>query len=113
MKFIYTGIVFCFFTLTVFAQVKNSAFKAWQLKNQKVKDAYDTKWEPLKAELRASYINPDEFDIYIRTFKADKLVEVWMRNKDEKKYKLFKTYDVGSIGGDLGPKRAEDDGQMP
>lgn len=113
MKFITTGILICFFASMVFGQAKNLAFKTGQLKNQKVKEAYDTKWEPLKTELQASNINPDEFDIYIRAFKADKLVEVWMRNKGEVPYHLIKTYSTCTNTGDLGPKRTDDDDQIP
>lgn len=97
----------------VLGQVKDLAFKTGQLKSQRVKDAYDTKWEPLKAEMKKANIKWDEFDIYMRAFKSEKLVEVWMKNKGEAKYRLFKTYDICATSGDLGPKRAEGDGQIP
>jgi murein L,D-transpeptidase YafK len=95
------------------SQVKTSSFKTGQLKNTRVKDAYDTKWEPLKKELKMAKINPDEFDIYMRAFKQDAIIEVWMKNKRDSKYKLFKTYDICANSGSLGPKRKEGDGQVP
>lgn len=95
------------------AQVKTLPFKANQLKSPKVKEAYDTKWEPLKNEMKLAGINPDEFDIYLRAFKYEKVLEVWLKNKGDAKYKLFKTYDICATSGDLGPKRAEGDGQIP
>lgn len=106
-----TVILMCFFTSMLFAQVKNLAFKTCQLKNQKVKDAYDTKWNMLKAEMKGSKINADEFDIYIRALKADKVVEVWMRNKSEVKYHLFKTYAICSNG--LESNNSDVENQMP
>lgn len=101
------------FHFNIFSQVKSQAFKTEQLKSQRVKDAYDTKWEPLKKEMLEKKFNPDEFDIYMRTFKYEKIVEVWLKNKAETKYRLFKTYDICSSSGDLGPKRREGDGQVP
>lgn len=102
-----------FLTSTVRAQVKVGAFKAGQLKNVRVKDAYDTKWPQLQTDLKAAKINPDEFDIYMRAFKHEAVLEIWMKNKGEVKYKLFRTYEICASSGSLGPKRAEGDGQVP
>ena len=96
-----------------FSQVKTLAYKAGQLKSPKVKEAYDTKWPKLQQDLKAIKINPDEFDIYMRTFKYEKIVEVWVKNKGDVRYKLFKTYDICASSGDLGPKRKEGDNQVP
>lgn len=96
-----------------FAQVKTLAFKAGQIKNPRVKEAYDTKWPHLQEDLKALKVNSDAYDIYLRAFKLEKVVEVWLKNPGETKYKLFKTYDICASSGDLGPKRAEGDGQVP
>ncbi len=95
------------------AQVKTGAFKAGQLKNVRVKDAYDTKWPQLQLDMKAAKINSDGFDIYMRAFKHEAVVEIWMKNKGETKYKLFRTYDICANSGSLGPKRQEGDGQVP
>ena len=95
------------------AQVKTLAFKSGQLKNLRVKDAYDTKWPQLQADLKEIKVNANEFDIYLRAFKHEKIVEVWIKNKSEIRYKLFKTYDICASSGDLGPKRKEGDNQVP
>jgi murein L,D-transpeptidase YafK len=95
------------------AQVKTLAFKAGQLKSPRVKDAYETKWPQLKLDLKSILVNPDNFDIYLRAFKYEKIVEVWLKNQEDVKYKLFKTYDICAISGDLGPKRKEGDEQVP
>ncbi len=110
---IHTVLLILFFSSFSTAQVKTLAFKTGQLKNQRVKDAYDTKWATLQAELKASKINPDEFDIYMRAFKHEQIVEVWMKNGSETRYHLFKTYDICASSGTLGPKRMEGDGQVP
>lgn len=113
MKRIYIIIFIACFSSVIYAQSKELAYKTAQLKHQKVKEAYDTKWESLKMELQASNINSSDFDIYIRVFKADKLAEVWMRTKGEVKYRLFKSYDICANSGELGPKRSDDDNQVP
>ncbi|MES2134191.1 MAG: L,D-transpeptidase family protein, partial [Bacteroidota bacterium] len=95
------------------AQESNSGFKAAQLKNTRVKAAYDAKWTALQSDLKAAKISPDDFDIYLRVFKQEKEIQVWMKNKAETGYKLFRTYPICASSGSLGPKRKEGDGQVP
>ncbi len=95
------------------AQVKASSFKSAQLNYSKVKDAYDTKWPKLKEDVKAANINPENYDVYLRTFKYEKKMEVWLKNTNDSKYTLFRTYDICASSGDLGPKRQEGDGQVP
>lgn len=51
--------------------------------------------------------------MYIRSFKFDHQLEVWVRNTDSEPFTLFKTYRVCAMAGDLGPKRFEGDFQVP
>jgi murein L,D-transpeptidase YafK len=88
-------------------------FKATQQKCTRVKTAYSEKWESLKGELAKKGINKESFEMYIRVFKNDKIVEVWLRSKEQKEYKLFKTYNICASSGELGPKRQQGDGQVP
>lgn len=110
---IHTWLLVVFTAGISLAQVKTSAFKAAQIKSPKVKDAYETKWPQLQEDLKALKINPELYEIYLRAFKLEKIVEVWLKNPGETKYKLFKTYDICASSGDLGPKRMEGDGQVP
>ena len=96
-------------TLTSGAQT----FKATQQKCERVKTAYSEKWEMLKTELTNKKITKDNFEVFIRVFKQDKMVEVWLKSKEEKEYKLFKTYSICSSSGVLGPKRHQGDDQVP
>ena len=110
---IHTWLLVFFISGVSLAQVKILAYKAGQLKSTRVKDSYDTKWPQLQLDLKAVKVNPDDFDIYMRAFKHEKLVEVWLKNTGDLKYKLFRTYDICASSGDLGPKRKEGDGQVP
>jgi murein L,D-transpeptidase YafK len=51
--------------------------------------------------------------VYIRSFKYDSEMEVWVKNKPAEKYKLFKTYKICALAGSLGPKRMAGDYQVP
>ncbi len=51
--------------------------------------------------------------IYIRSFKYDSQLEVWVRDDIKEQFKLFKTYKVCALAGTLGPKRMEGDYQVP
>lgn len=51
--------------------------------------------------------------IFIRSFKYDGQLEVWAKDNENEKYKLFKTYKVCMQSGTLGPKRIQGDYQVP
>lgn len=51
--------------------------------------------------------------LYIRSFKYDSQLEVWVKNERADAYKLFKTYKVCALAGTLGPKRIQGDYQVP
>lgn len=50
--------------------------------------------------------------IFIRIFKATSKLEVWIQNK-QKRFELFREYDICSYSGDLGPKTRQGDNQAP
>jgi murein L,D-transpeptidase YafK len=50
--------------------------------------------------------------VFIRIFKEEKQLELWVR-KDDGTYALFRTYPIVAMSGGLGPKLAEGDGQAP
>jgi len=53
-------------------------------------------------------------EVYVRSFKYDRELEVWVKSDDSKEgFKLFKSYRVCMQSGTLGPKRMEGDYQMP
>ena len=51
--------------------------------------------------------------LYIRSFKYDSQLEVWVRQSLSEPFKLFKTYKVCALAGTLGPKRLAGDYQVP
>lgn len=104
------------FLLVLFISTSGSqaqGFKASQQKAARVKTAYAEKWELLKSELAKKGFGSSSFELFIRVLKHEKLVEVWLKPKAEKEFRLFKTYDICYYSGGLGPKRRQGDGQVP
>jgi len=92
---------------------KGSDFKAGQLKYARVQAAYQSNWGTLQALLRSKQVDPANFDLYLRTFKYEKAVELWVKNSHAKTYTLLKTIPVCAGSGALGPKRRQGDRQVP
>ena len=51
--------------------------------------------------------------VFLRAFKEENVVELWVLKRETKKYELFRTWPVARQSGVLGPKQAEGDGQVP
>ena len=96
-------------TLPAFAQ---TGFKDQQLKFERVRTAYDQKWDNLKKELSAKNIKAP-FRLFIAAYKAEGQLEIWLQSANQKKYLLFKTYNFCAHSGTLGPKVKEGDLQTP
>lgn len=92
--------------------VTAQSFKATQQKASRVKSAYTEKWDGLKLELKNKGIK-ENFELFMRVFKEEKVVEVWLKSTGEREFKLFKTYAICASSGELGPKRQQGDGQVP
>ena len=59
------------------------------------------------SENKLNYGSP----VFIRIFKAEKTLEVWLRKKDQ--YVLFHSYPICTYSGRLGPKTRHGDKQAP
>ena len=100
------------FVLLCFTPTKDS-FKDEQLKYQRVRTAYSEKENYLKTMLTKVNINTFAIDIFIRAFKKEEKLEVWVKEKNNTEYVFLKTYDFCSTSGELGPKRKRGDLQIP
>jgi len=111
-KTIYFFIIAC---LGVFTSLKKpgSSFSELQLKNPRVATAKNEKDEYLKKQCAEKGISYPVKNIFIRVFKKEAEMEVWVKSTDNKPYKLLKKYNICTVSGSLGPKRREGDGQTP
>lgn len=108
-NFVLTGI-FIIIGYAIFAQ---SSFIDYQRNFPRVEDALNRKTDTLKKQFAAAGLQWPAKQIYIRSFKYDSQLEVWVRNNVNEPFKLFKTYSVCALAGTLGPKRMEGDYQVP
>ena len=51
--------------------------------------------------------------VFIRAFKEERELELFVENKKTGKFELFSKYPIAAASGSLGPKLAEGDGQVP
>ena len=51
--------------------------------------------------------------VFLRAFKEENVLELWVLKRETEKYELFLTWDIAAQSGKLGPKLAEGDGQVP
>ena len=64
-------------------------------------------------EFKKKNINWPPTSIYVRSFKYDRQLELWVKDDSLNKFKLFKTYKICMQSGTMGPKRMEGDYQVP
>ena len=101
---------FIFLFLIMF---QGASFKQSQLKQGRVKTAYEEKEKTVQQYFKAKNLNYTGFQLFIRAFKKDQELEIWIKEKDQTSYSLLHTYEFCTTSGTLGPKRREGDLQIP
>ncbi|MDX1956458.1 MAG: L,D-transpeptidase family protein [Chitinophagaceae bacterium] len=76
-------------------------------------DALKRKEDTLQKQFAEKKLEWPAKYLYIRSFKYDSELEIWVKNDLKDKFKLFKKYKVCALAGTLGPKRFEGDYQVP
>ena len=89
------------------------SFLAMQKTSYRVANAFSDKEETLQKEFALKGLKWPARYVFIRSFKFDSQLEVWVKNDIKEKYKLFKTYKVCMQSGTMGPKRLQGDYQVP
>ena len=93
--------------------VQHVSFKEAQLKNARVKSAYQEKEAVVKEYFRENKLDYGGFQVFLRAFKKEQNLEVWINEKGKEEFTLLHTYAFCSTSGTLGPKRKEGDLQIP
>ena len=52
-------------------------------------------------------------EVFIRAFKEERVLELFIENQSTGRYELFRSYPIAAASGTLGPKLAEGDRQVP
>jgi murein L,D-transpeptidase YafK len=117
---IISGLPVVIFTVLITATTstaQNSApvvhFIDYQRSIPKVEELLNRKEDTLMKQFREKGLDWPARYVYIRSFKYDSQLEVWVKNTKEERYKLFKSYKICAMAGTLGPKRMTGDYQVP
>ncbi|MDH5400333.1 MAG: L,D-transpeptidase family protein [Cyclobacteriaceae bacterium] len=106
---LWLGVVFLSIS-TVYGQTSN--FRDEQRKFSRVKVAYSEKTDWVTELLADNNLDRSKLELFVRVFKEERVLEVWGRSGNIP-YKKLNEYAFCSFSGDLGPKRAEGDFQIP
>lgn len=90
-----------------------TAVLAFTKSSPKIISINNKKEDTLKKQFQAKGLTWPAKYIYIRSFKYDAQLELWVKNTLKEPYKLFKTYKVCMQSGTMGPKRLQGDFQVP
>ncbi|MFN5641772.1 MAG: murein L,D-transpeptidase family protein [Sphingobacteriales bacterium] len=90
-----------------------NSFVDYQRSFGRVNEAFRKKEDTLRREFAVKKLVWPANYVYLRSFKYDSELEVWVRSSIKEEFKLFKTYKVCALAGTMGPKRVEGDYQVP
>lgn len=79
----------------------------------KVLDVFSRMEDSVKRQFVKQNLVWPPAEMYVRSFKYDRQMEVWVKGNSKEPFKLFKTYKVCMQSGTMGPKRMEGDYQVP
>jgi murein L,D-transpeptidase YafK len=102
--------IFSITYLLLNAILRDTSFLDRQLSFRRVDAAMEKNYA--RIEERCKKIGSDKFDeIYIRAFKAERVLEIWKRKENQ--FVLYDTFLICNISGELGPKKKQGDLQVP
>ena len=106
-----------FLSVSAAAHSQNSAsnftFIEYQKSFPRISEALKRKEDTLMKQFQEKKLQWPAKYVYLRSFKYDSHLEVWVKSDRKEKYQLFKTYKVCALAGSLGPKRMQGDYQVP
>lgn len=84
-----------------------------QLKNHRVRTAYDEKISLIETMLTTKGLSTDNFRLLFVAFKDESVLEVYAGSKNAEKLEKLTSYTICATSGLPGPKRMQGDGQVP
>jgi murein L,D-transpeptidase YafK len=108
-KSLLTAVV-VFTTITSHAQI---SLISLQSSTEAVSNTFNRAEDTLKKQFEIKKMAFPPREMYLRSFKYDRELEVWVRYDDTSSFQLFKTYKVCMQSGTMGPKRMQGDYQVP
>jgi murein L,D-transpeptidase YafK len=105
--------LFVFSLLFLFSHTLSASLLDEQLKNSRVKKAYDEKYDLIDKQLEAKGLNIKDYRLMIKAYKAEQKVNLYVKAAGEKGWTLYRTHRFCWSSGELGPKRQQGDYQIP
>ena len=93
--------------------VAESGFAREQLQHSRVRRAQLNAKPKLNRLYSERNIRQPAEEVFLRVFKRDRQMEVWVRPVGETRFVLLKTYGICALAGKPGPKRRQGDEQVP
>ena len=109
-KYIFFLIIFSL--VSYFGEAQSSMIHASNI-SFKMAGELQIREDSLQKEFKSKGLTWPARYVFIRSFKYDGQLEVWVKSEAKEKYKLFKTYKVCLQSGAMGPKRIQGDYQVP
>jgi murein L,D-transpeptidase YafK len=93
--------------------VAESEFAQAQLRHSRVRGAQNNARPRIQRLFAERGIRHPAAEVFVRVFKRDRQLEVWVRPVDSSRFQLLKTYGICALAGKPGPKRRQGDAQVP
>lgn len=93
--------------------IAESAFAQAQLQHSRVRRARQNARPRINRLYDQRNIRHPAAEVFVRVFKRDRELEVWVRPVDSSRFQLLKTYGICAAAGKPGPKRRQGDEQVP
>jgi murein L,D-transpeptidase YafK len=93
--------------------LQSMGFKEQQMRYSRVRNAYENREAYIDDLLDTLNLQKDDIQIFIRIFKLEQELEVWVRHDDSEEYQLLKVFPICRSSGMIGPKRRQGDLQVP
>jgi murein L,D-transpeptidase YafK len=88
-------------------------FTRWQLQFSRVQQARVDARFNLKRRFHDRSLAYPAAEVFLRAFKHERVLELWVRPHAETTFALLKEYPICALSGKLGPKRHRGDAQVP
>ncbi len=104
----------CLLLFWAILSAQSTTFKAQQLRHARVAVAFTEKRAGLAELLATKNLSLDRVEVFLRAYKKDRVLEVWAKPLGRQAvFQRIKTYPFCAFSGELGPKRAQGDRQIP
>lgn len=97
----------------IFTSMNQTDFLTEQKKYERVRAAIREKGSSIALKLRKSGKHIKNINVLFIAYKTEKILELYVKEKEETAYELLETYPICASSGKLGPKLQQGDNQVP